>query len=320
MIVSKTPLRVSFFGGGSDIPAFYNQHEGVVLSTTIDQYINIAVNTTSNPHVKLMYSQIEVEDSAAKLKHDRVREVLNFFGIDKHIEIASFADIPTRGTGLGSSSTFTVGLIHALSKYTGLELSRYDLAEIACYIEIDACGEPIGKQDQYAAAYGGMNVIRFNKHETTVTPVQMGSQALRELNNNLLCFNTGVNRQASSVLSEQVANLNANVNVDQTKRIVDIANTSIRYLLSGKYDDFGSLLHDTWAVKRQLASNISNDTIDDMYNSAMKAGALGGKLLGAGGGGYMLFYVPPKYQVQVIGSLIDYKQFRFNFTDQGSTI
>lgn len=320
MIITKTPLRVSFFGGGSDIPQFYESNKGLVVSTTIDRQIYIAVNGTQTPHAKVMYSEIEVVDNSLRLKHDRVREVLQYFGIDNHIEIASFSDIPTKGTGLGSSSTFTVGLLKAINEMFGIQYNNYELAELACHIEIDRCKQPIGKQDQYAAAFGGFNAIAFEGNNTAVIPINIKTDVSSRLNDNLICFNTGITRQASSVLEKQVKGLKDVVNVDNTAYMVDMAESAIKFLLKGRLDDFGSLLGESWETKKKLSDNISNFTIDEMYDKAMKAGALGGKILGAGGGGYLLMYVPPKNHTKVIEALSNYDIFDFNFTNQGSAV
>lgn len=320
MIITKTPLRVSFFGGGSDIPQFYESNKGLVLSTTIDRPIYIAVHGTQTPHAKVMYSEIEFVDDSSQLKHDRVREVLQYYGIDNHIEIASFSDIPTKGTGLGSSSTFTVGLLKAINEMLGIQYNNYELAELACHIEIDKCKQPIGKQDQYAAAFGGFNAIAFEGDNTAVIPINISTETSSRLNDNLICFNTGITRQASSVLEKQVKGLKNVVNIDNTAYMVDMAESAIRFLLKGRLDDFGSLLGDSWETKKKLSNNISNHTIDEMYDKAMKAGALGGKILGAGGGGYLLMYVPPKSHARVIKALSNYEIFDFNFTNQGSVV
>lgn len=320
MIITKTPLRVSFFGGGSDIPQFYESNRGLVISTTIDRPIYIAVNGTRTPHTKVVYSEIEVVDDSRNLKHDRVREVLQHYGIHNHIEIASFSDIPTKGTGLGSSSTFTVGLLKAIHERLGIECNNYELAELACYIEINKCDQPIGKQDQYAAAFGGFNAIAFEGNNTAVIPINITTDISSRLNDNLICFNTGITRQASSVLEKQVRGLKDVVNVDNTSCMVDMAEVALKLLLKGRLDDFGSLLGESWETKKKLSDNISNSTIDEMYNKAMKAGALGGKILGAGGGGYLLMYVPPKSHTKVIKALSNYDIFDFNFTNQGSAV
>lgn len=320
MIITKTPLRVSFFGGGSDIPQFYKNNRGLVLSTTIDRPIYIAANGTRTPHTKVVYSEIEIVDYPSQLKHDRVREVLQYFGIRNHIEIASFSDIPTKGTGLGSSSTFTVGLIKAILEMSKTQYNNYELAELACHIEIDKCNQPIGKQDQYAAAFGGFNAITFEGNDTAVIPINITTDTASRLNDNLICFNTGITRQASSVLEKQVEGLKNVVNIDNTSYMVDMAEDAFKFLLKGQLDDFGSLLGDSWNLKKKLSDNISNPTIDEMYSKAMKAGALGGKILGAGGGGYLLMYVPPKSHARVIKALSNYDIFDFNFTNQGSVV
>ena len=320
MIITKTPLRVSFFGGGSDIPQFYKNNRGLVLSTTIDRPIYIAANTTRTPHTKVVYSEIEIVEDSAHLKHDRVREVLQYYGINNHIEIASFSDIPTKGTGLGSSSTFTVGLLKAILEMSRTQYNNYELAELACHIEIDKCNQPIGKQDQYAAAFGGFNAITFEGNDVAVIPVNITTDMASRLNDNLICFNTGITRQASSVLENQIKGLQSSVNVDNTACMVDMAEDAFRFLIKGQLDDFGSLLGGSWNLKKKLSNNISNPTIDEMYSKAMKAGALGGKILGAGGGGYLLMYVPPKSHARVIKALSSYEIFDFNFTNQGSVV
>ena len=320
MIITKTPLRVSFFGGGSDIPQFYNNNRGLVISTTIDRPIYIAVNGTRTAHTKVVYSEIEIVDHSSQLKHDRVREILQYYGIDNHIEIASFSDIPTKGTGLGSSSTFTVGLLKAILEMSKTQYNNYELAELACHIEIEKCNQPIGKQDQYAAAFGGFNAITFEGNDATVIPIKITTDTASRLNDNLICFNTGITRQASSILEDQVKGLKDVVNVDNTAYMVDMAEDAFKFLIKGQLDDFGSLLGDSWDIKKKLSNNISNSTIDEMYGKAMKAGALGGKILGAGGGGYLLMYVPLKSQARVIKALSNYEIFDFNFTNQGSVV
>lgn len=322
MIVTKTPLRVSFFGGGSDVEAFYSEHSGAVLSTTIDKYIHLAVQEVARPHYKVMYSEVEQVSSHADIKHDRVRAALQYFNVTPGIEIASFADIPTKGTGLGSSSAFTAGLVQALSVYTGNQMSRYDVAELACEIEIVMCGEKIGKQDQYASTFGGFNFITFDKEGVEVAPVNISSHTLELFSDHLLCFYTGQTRSASNILSDQVGKLERKDSdiTFFTKELVDMAHTAKAELCSGRLHNVGALLDDGWRIKKKLSSGISNPLIDQMYEDALKAGALGGKLLGAGGGGYLLLYVPTRSQVSVLEKLKHYQSFVFNFTDKGSSI
>ena len=319
MIVTRTPLRVSFFGGGSDIPQFYEKTPGLVISTTIDRYIQIAVNRCEPKHVRVVYSELEQADTVEQIKHTRAKAVLKRFNINAGIEIASFSDITTRGSGLGSSSTYTVGLINALYNMCMLGYTRRDLAEMACEVEIKDLGEPIGKQDQYAAAFGGFNSIRFNGNEVEVAPVPVSHSTLSVLNDRLMCFSTGMTREASSVLEQQVGNLKSGAAADSTARLVDMAEDGLKYLTSIKLDEFGALLHEAWTEKKKLASGISNPHIDSMYETARRAGALGGKILGAGGGGYLLLYIPTAQgRNSVRNALKDFRQFYFRFTDQGS--
>jgi D-glycero-alpha-D-manno-heptose-7-phosphate kinase len=322
MIVTKTPLRVSFFGGGSDVEAYYSKRPGAVLSVTINSFVRIALQRVSPLHIKAMYSEVEQVTNPSFLKHDRIRECLRYFGIKSNLEIASFADIPTKGTGLGSSSTFTVGLIKALAAYTDTSLSRYELAEIASTIEIDGCGERIGKQDQYAAAFGGFNYMAFDADGIEVTPVHINPSTKSLLSNNLLCFFTGQTRSASTILDQQVTRLEQRDTdtLFYTGELAQLAGVSKDLLQKGKVQEFGELLDDAWKLKRSISTSISNPIIDQMYEDAIKAGALGGKLLGAGGGGYLLVYVPEKYQPAVIKKLRDFKPFVFDFTDDGSTV
>jgi D-glycero-alpha-D-manno-heptose-7-phosphate kinase len=320
MIVTSTPLRISFFGGGSDIPQYYNEKPGMVISTTIDKKIQIALNKCQPNHIRAVYSEMEVVENVDDLKHDRIREALKLFKINGNLEICSFSDVPTKGTGLGSSSTFTVGLLNALYNHSKLLHNKKDLAETACEIEIEKCGEPIGKQDQYAAAYGGFNVIRFDSTGVEVTPLNIGAQVLRRLNDNLMCYATGISRNTSDILSDQVKNILSDDRAfDSTSELVNIAEVALKYLRQYKIDDFGALLHDAWTYKKKLSSKISNEDIDYMYSCARRAGALGGKLLGAGGGGYMLFYVPESARGSVSLAMREYRRFNINFTDQGST-
>ena len=316
MIVSTTPLRISFFGGGSDLPLYYNRKPGMVLSTAIHRSIHIAINHCEPNHIRAVYSDVEVVDDVEQLKHNRIKEVLKHFKIDSNIEICSFSDVSTKGTGLGSSSSFTVGLINALSGY-----DKRDIAELACEIEIEKCGEPIGKQDQYAAAYGGFNAIRFDSGGVEVYPVNVRASTLFELNDNLFCYSTGLTRSTSDILADQCNNLSSDeLAFDTTTRMVEMAEQGLRYLRTEKLDDFGALLHEGWMCKKRMSSKISNLDIDEMYEIAMKAGALGGKILGAGGGGYMLLYVPRDNQVAVRHAMRNYNKFYFQFTQKGSAV
>jgi D-glycero-alpha-D-manno-heptose-7-phosphate kinase len=321
MIVTKTPLRISFFGGGSDIPAYYNKHDGMVISTSIDKHIYIALQKCVAKHFKIIYSELELATNRGEIKHDRVREIMNYFNINGNIELASFSDINTKGTGLGSSSTFTVGVLNALMTQLNTPFNKRDLAELACHIEIGKCLEPIGKQDQYAATYGGFNVIRFNSGGVEVTPINVDHSVLQELNDSLMIYNTGISRQASTIMTEQVNNLRDDKdNIGYTNSIVDMAEVALKYLKQGYLDDFGALLDTSWRIKKKLSSNMSNDTVDELYEIGMKNGALGGKLLGAGGGGYVMFFVPQAKQGYVADALWRYDRLKVKFTDEGSKL
>jgi len=320
MIITSTPLRISFFGGGSDIPQYYNKKPGMVISTSIDRQIQIAVNRCETPHIRAVYSEMEVVNNVENIKHSRIKEVLKYFAISNNIEICSFSDVSTKGTGLGSSSTFTVGLLNALYNQKNHFYNRKDLAETACEIEIDKLKEPIGKQDQYAATYGGFNVIRFDASNVDITPISVGANVLRKLNQNLMFYFTGTSRNTSDILSDQVKNIVDDQTIfDNTTRLVDLAEDALKYLQQNKLNDFGSLLGDGWNIKKKLSTKISNPNIDEMYTTAINAGALGGKLLGAGGGGYLMFYVPESCQNKVSLAMTKYKKVNFNFTDKGST-
>ena len=321
MIVTKTPLRVSFFGGGSDIPEFYKNNYGMTLSTTIDSYIHLAINSCDSNHIRMTYSEMEYVKNVDDLKHDRVKECLKMLSILNKIEICSFSQIPTKGTGLGSSSTFTVGLVNGLTYLKNKEiLDKKSIAELACHIELDLCNQPIGKQDQYAASFGGLNVFHYHNDFVDVEPLKNRVIDINSLKENLMIYNTGITRQASSVLNEQVELLKTNMNVKNTKKIVDITKESVIMLKKNKIDCFGELLDESWNIKKNLASNISNDYIDNMYEEAKKYGAIGGKILGAGGGGYMLLYIPSKDKNNFLNSDFNkkYKRFNFNFETRGT--
>jgi D-glycero-alpha-D-manno-heptose-7-phosphate kinase len=276
---------------------------------------------TSLSGIKAVYNDIEVVENINELKHDRIRNILLAHNISKNIEIASFSEIPTKGTGLGSSSSFTVGLLNAIYKYKKYKsFNKFDLAEDACSIEIDACGEPIGKQDQYAAAFGGLNQYTFySDHSVKVTPVHTSSNTVGKLNNNLLLFFTGISRNASSILQEQ----SRNNNHDNLLLLADMAKTAYKKIVKDKLDDFGDMLDIAWKLKKSLASSISNNVIDGYYEELKKAGAMGGKLLGAGGGGYFLVYVPGDvYKSKVIDKAkkLGLKYFDFKFEYEGSRV
>ena len=321
MIVSKTPLRMSFVGGGSDLPAFYREEEGAVLSTSIDKYMFICVNKKFDGRIRISYSKTEDVDTPQQIAHPLVREALAIVGISRGIEIASMADIPSKGSGLGSSSTYTVGLLNALYAYRNQFASKEMLASQACEIEIDRCGEPIGKQDQYSAAYGGLNLIRFHPDDSTsVDPVICKPSILREFEDSILVFFTGRTRSASEVLAEQSRSIKSEDKRALMRRMVRIAFEMKDQLESGCLENVGALLDENWRLKAQLTKGISNPQIDAWYAKAMANGALGGKLLGAGNGGFLMFYAAPERHSKIKDALSDLSPIKFGFDRTGAQI
>ena len=322
MIISRTPLRVSFFGGGSDLPAYYRQHGGAVLSTTIDKSVYITVSRKFDDAVRVSYSRTEEVARAADVEHPLVREALGLLGIDGGVEITSVADIPARGTGLGSSSSFTVGLLNALHAYLGRRASARQLAEESCAIEIDRCGEPLGRQDQYAAAFGGFNLIRFHPDDRVeVTKAACPADAIAELQRRLLFFYTGVTRLAGPLLGALSADIaRPGAAADATGELSGLALEAAGALGVGDVDALGLMLDRAWRLKRSLVAGISNETIDAAYDAALAAGAVGGKLLGAGGGGFLIFIAPPERHAAVRMALGALRETPFKFAAQGSAI
>ncbi len=318
MIISRTPFRISFAGGGTDIKDYYSCGYGAVTSTAINKYMYITVHPSFYDNkILLKYSRTEEVNDAEEVKHPLIRESLKAAGIRSGIVITSIADVPG-GTGLGSSSSFTVGLLHALFAYQGKYLSKKKLAEIACKIEIGILKEPIGKQDQYAAAFGGLNHIRFNQDESVfVQPVMIKPDVKKKLEENLIIFFTGIRRSASSVLKEQKANTSSKLEgLDKLRELAEEINKS---LIEGNLDEFGNILHKGWLLKKSLCTKVSNDSIDKIYDKAMKNGAMGGKLLGAGAGGFFLFYCP-KEQQNKLSDALGLKQLEFKFDGEGTKI
>lgn len=319
MIITRTPFRVSFAGGGSDIASFYENHGGCVLSTAIDKYMYISVHPSFNSNqTVLKYSKTESVTDIDKIEHKYFREMLK--RLDVHgVELVSTADVPA-GTGLGSSSSFTVGVLHALYAYKSKYVSKERLASEACDIEIKYLHNPIGKQDQYAAAYGGLNFIQFNKDGSVIVePVIMHDDSRIQLERNLMMFYTGQLHSASAILKEQSGNITAGDKEANQLKMCDLARQLRHELHSNNIDAMGEILNENWMLKKTLASGISNPAIDEAYENAMKHGALGGKLLGAGGGGFLLFYVPEKDQSRVKDAL-RLPQLPVAFDRQGAAV
>jgi D-glycero-alpha-D-manno-heptose-7-phosphate kinase len=322
MIISKTPLRMSFVGGGSDLPVFYREFGGAVVSTAINKFVYVTVNQKFDEKIRISYSKTEEARSVEKVKHPLVRESMKLLGIQGGVEITSVADIPGKGTGLGSSSSFTVGLLNALHAFENRHASADKLAQESCEIEIGRCGEPIGKQDQYAAAFGGFSFIQFNQNDSvSVEPIICQRATIRQLENNLLVFYTGITRSASAILKTQ-QNAVASQKAKQKTMIkmVGLARQLKAELQKNNLDAFGEIIHENWLLKRSLASAVSNDLIDGCYSRARKAGAVGGKLLGAGAGGFLMFYAPQEKHAAITRELKALRLMKFGFEPQGSKI
>jgi D-glycero-alpha-D-manno-heptose-7-phosphate kinase len=322
VIISRTPLRISFLGGGSDLPAYYRRHGGAVLSAAIDKSVYVTVSQKFDNAVRVSYSRTEEVAHASQIEHPLVRESLALLGIDGGIEITSVADIPAKGTGLGSSSSFTVGLLNALHAYCGRHATAASLAHESCMIEIERCGEPIGKQDQYAAAFGGFNFIRFHADESVdVKKVVCLPSVLADLQARLLFFYTGLTRSASALLQRQSAEIaGPGAKSDAIREMVRLAETAYTDLCAGKIDSLGALLHEGWQIKSQITNGITNSLIDEAYRAAIDAGAEGGKLLGAGGGGFLMFLAPPERHDSIRCALRSLRETPFRFAPQGSSI
>lgn len=321
MIITKTPFRISFVGGGSDLEAFYSRSKGAVLSTSINKYMYISSHAFFEPNkLRVKYSQTETVSAVSELNHPILRTALDMFDIKGGLEISSIADIPS-GTGMGSSSSFTVGLLHNLHAYTHRYASKHQLAAEACELEIEQLKEPIGKQDQYAAAFGGLNVIEFHSNgEVIVDPVYLSPEVYTRLEDSLCLYYIGNQRSASSILSEQRKNTGQEEKFKMLRNMVALVYELRDALMKGNLDDFGRLMHENWKMKQSLASGISNPLIGELYETALKNGATGGKLLGAGGGGFMLFCCPPEKQSQLDEALQKVRRFPFNFEQEGSKL
>ena len=318
MIISRTPFRISFAGGGTDLAAFYREEAGAVLSTTIDKYMYVTVNRYFEKEIILKYSQTEKVHSVKDVQHPLIREAMKITGITSGVEITSMADI-VGGTGLGSSSSFTVGVLHSLHAFEGRYVPVSQLAREACEIEIDRVKEPIGKQDQYIAAYGGFQFIEFMPNEAVrVTPVICPAKKLNNLNANLLLFYTGKTRKAGTILKGLRSSMNSKRKDMRELRV--LADEARDLLQTGNVNRFGELLHEGWLLKRSLHGGISDADIDRVYNRARKAGAEGGKILGAGGGGFLLLYVKRKNQAQVRKAMRGWREVKFAFEPEGTKI
>jgi len=325
MIISRAPVRFSLGGGGTDLPSYAKQYGGFVVGAAIDKYVFVAANPRFYDSIRLSYSKTEIVDSVAEIQHPIFREALRYTNISKGIELVSVADVPSN-SGLGSSSSFTVALLNALHVCKGEFVSRQELAAEAATIEIGTLQAPIGPQDQCMAALGGIHALIIETNGTTVNaePIPIRPEVQDELESSLLVFYSGIERQASTVLSEQASGITANLDgaVERMHRIKALGHETYRILVNGTLDEYGELLHEHWTNKRKLASNMTSDAIDEHYEAARKAGAIGGKLMGAGGGGFFMFYVRPESRRSVYDAMKarGLKPLRFRFDSCGARI
>lgn len=324
MIISKTPLRCSFFGGGTDFKDYYENSivgYGSTISTTLDMYVYITVNKKFDDKIRVVYSGNELVDSVDEVKHNIIREALKLVGITSGIEIIYMADLPMSGVGVGlaSSSALAVGVLNALHAYKGEHVSPDQLAREACHIEIECLGQQIGIQDQFAVAYGGFNIYRYYAgNKVSVEPVICHHDTYHKLRHNLMLFYTGLTRDSRKILSEQTQTMgDKTAMLDSLVQDVDFAYDA---LAKDDPDAWGERLNEAWNKKKKFANGVSNDLIDGMYEKALSAGALGGKILGAGGGGFLLLYVPEDKQESVASALGDFRHIQFKFEPQGSQI
>ena len=321
MIITKTPFRVSFVGGGSDFPTYFNNHnDGFVISTSIDRFMYVAVNPKFEGDFRISYSVTENVFDIADIKHPIVRECLYYFNVNNGLSISSTADIPSFGSGLGSSSAYAVGLINALSTINGKPLNGSQLARIACKVEVDLCKEPIGFQDQYASAIGGLNFFEFKKENNVQIEQFKNSKTLKNLQDSLLFFHTGINRSASKILKLQNENIKNKTNIYLIDEIVALAKDFKNFLTNNDIKSCGEIMKESWKIKMNMADNISNKNFDDVIKVAYKNGAWGGKILGAGGGGFFLFLAPQSHHKKIINALSFLKYYNFSITSNGSEV
>jgi D-glycero-alpha-D-manno-heptose-7-phosphate kinase len=319
MIIVQTPLRASLFGGGTDFRSFFLEEGGCVLSSAIDKYIFVTIKKRFDDKLRVGYTQTEMVDHVSEIEHELIREAFNIIGIDRGVEITTMGDIPAKGSGLGSSSTVTVGALHAMYAFRGKMVTAECLARQACEIEIDRLRKPIGIQDQYIAAYGGFRFMEFTTSgEVLIQKIELDTDQRRRLNENLLLFYTGIARRSDTILGEQKRNIKDRSSVlREMKRLAYIARDEVR---AGNVDAIGELLHESWQLKKQLASAISNGGIDKLYDSAIRAGALGGKITGAGGGGFLILYCPHEKQAAVRAALSGLQELPFQLESHGSKV
>lgn len=323
MLITQTPLRISLAGGGTDLPEYYRQYGGAVLSTAIDKYVYVIINERYDDRIYVDYSRKEIVDSIDRIEHDLVREAARITGMTNGFEVMMMADIPSEGSGLGSSSSITVGLLNAFYQYRGIQVGAEQLAREACHIEIDILGRPIGRQDQYIAAYGGLRLFEFSSTMEDPDIVQertlpVDPAEVRRLGSNLLLFFTSIVRKSSPILAEQRAKIVENV--DRHRAIRDLVYVVREAVMAGDHDRIGQALHENWTLKKDLAAGVSNPDIDRMYERALNGGAIGGKISGAGGGGFLLCYCRRDRQDELRKAMSEYREMPFMFEPFGSRV
>jgi D-glycero-alpha-D-manno-heptose-7-phosphate kinase len=326
MIISRTPLRVSFFGGGTDYPGYYDREGGIVVGASINKYVYVSLAENSrffDYKTRISYRKTELVDRVADIEHPSVRACLEYMGFDRGLDINIFSDVPAR-TGLGSSSSFTVGLLNALWTLKGIQKSAQELAEIACHIEQNIIKENVGSQDQFHAAFGGINRINFAAKQILVQPVNISPAKKDMLEGSWLMFSTGISRYADPLLKEQVEKTVAKKNDSHLSAMVDMSMEALN-IISGASDsefifELGNLLHQGWEIKKELSSKVSTDVIDTYYTKAIQAGAIGGKLSGAGSGGFLSFFVPEDKKTAVRQALAELNELPVAIEASGSTI
>lgn len=328
MIIVRAPMRVSFVGGGTDLPDFYHQYPGRVISTTIDKFIYLSINQSYSPSKFILkYQTTEIVSDPKELKHDRFRTALIDMGIKRGLEMGSFADVSSK-TGMGSSSSFSVALVKGLNAHLGRSMSRAEAAEAACRLEIDLLKEPIGKQDQYAASFGGFNIFQFNPDDTvTIEPILLDYKKRAMLEDHLLLFFSGITRAASSVLADQRQKIVDNL--ETYKKMSDSVYDFRDKLVAGDIKGLSEMLHEGWLRKKSLSTKVSNSIIDELYETATKAGGWGGKILGAGGGGCLLVIADPSKHAEIraavketadLNNLVDFQEINFKFSQCGTDV
>jgi len=318
MIVVQAPLRISFLGGGTDFDDFYRTQGGAVLSTAINKCVYVIVKERFDNLIYVNYSQKEIVEHVDQLCHELVREAMKKTGVENAIEITTLADVPSEGSGLGSSSAITVALLQSLYIYQGQTVTARELAEQACQIEIDILGKPVGRQDQYISAFGNMQYITFDNQGIDVERIDIPVEAKRKLNRSLLLFYTGKTRKADEILSEQKSNIQQNTAV--LLEMKKLAWEAKKAVLEENFDEIGRLMHRSWQLKKEFASKVTNSDIDEVYQTALDAGAIGGKISGAGGGGFLLLYCSSEQQDEGRAALNRLRELPFRFQSDGSKV